>query len=141
MAVTGTFTKYVQVQVLACLILSFLVQLELGCPRMKGGSSISVPIVDAGNTIVQAFKDMIDMKTFTWDSVILLHDMSVNEMTLVKLINTIREIASVATFDMGSQPSESISAILADLPARQLGYKFMVLTKQESVSSINAAVS
>ncbi len=81
------------------------------------------------------------MKTLTWDSVVLLHGQSVPMASLGQMISIISEIASVATFDLGANPSESINGLLKDLPARQLGYKFMVLTKEASVSSIHAAVT
>jgi hypothetical protein len=110
---------------------------EIGCPRIKTKSSLSVPLVTNQNSIVQTIKDLRDMNTLTWDSVILLHDTSVPESILVSMVNTLSENGAVATFELGDNPGDSISGLLADLPARKLGNKFMVITKEVSIAIIH----
>lgn len=115
---------------------------EKGCSRLNSPSSIMVPVLDNGNAIVQTFQDMLDMKTLTWQSVILLHDDSISEPVLVDIITTLRQKASVATFGMGGTPtevSENIDELLSNMPARLLGYKFLVITRQENVAGIYRA--
>ena len=48
--------------------------------------------------------------------------------------------ASVSTFDMGPDPSESLPSILASLPTRLLGNKVFVISKEASIASIQQKV-
>lgn len=114
---------------------------DIGCPRIQGPSSLSVPLANIENSIVQTVKDLRDMNTLTWPSLILLYDDSISPDNLINMKNVLNgDNAAVSAFDMGSDPSSSISAILSELPSRQLGNKFLVVTRQASVASIHQRV-
>ena len=113
---------------------------ETGCSRYESSpSSIFVPLTSTSNSIVQTFKDLMDMNTLTWKSMIMLYDpQSVDSA----LINDLKSLLSgeipVAEFDLGSNPQASISGILSKLP-HGLSNQFLVLSKESDVSMISTA--
>ena len=112
---------------------------ETGCTRHGSSSSIFIPITNIQNSIIQTFKDMIDMHTLTWNSMIMLYDHSTDP----SLINDLKLLLSsqipTAEFDLGTNPEDSIMGILRSLP-HKLSNQFLVLSKESDVSSIaNAA--
>lgn len=112
---------------------------DIGCPRIQSSSSLSVPLVTTENSIIQTIKDLRDMNTLTWTSLILLYDDSISSSHLINMKNVLNgDNAAVAAFDLGSDPSTSISAILSELPSRHLGNKFLVVTREASVATIHA---
>ena len=78
-----------------------------------------------------------DKHTLTWESFMIFYDDSISESTLSSLQIVLSEDAAIASFNMGANPADSIVDILKTLPARQLGHKFLVIAKEESVSSIH----
>ena len=81
-----------------------------------------------------------DKHTLTWESFMIFYDDSISESTLSSLQIVLSEDAAIASFNMGANPADSIVDILKTLPARQLGHKFLVIAKEESVSSIHKRV-
>ena len=110
---------------------------EIGCSRFKGPTSISVPLVNNSNSIIQTVKDLRDMHTLSWQTAIILYDDSVSEDVFNMLKNIMSENAAVSAFELGSDPSQSISSILAGLPVRELGYKFLVIAREASINGIH----
>ena len=110
---------------------------DIGCSRMKMATSLSVPMTNVENSIVQAIKDMRDRKTLTWDSVIMIHDASISNEILTDITAILSEdAASVASFDLANDEA-SISDIFSNLPARELGNKFLVIAKEDFVPKIH----
>ena len=112
---------------------------ETGCTRHGSPSSIFIPITNVENSIIQTFKDMMDMNTLTWNSMIMLYDHSTDP----SLINDLKLLLSsqipTAEFDLGTDPKDSIMGILRNLP-HKLSNQFLVISKEADVSSIaNAA--
>ena len=63
-----------------------------------------------------------------WNTAIVLYENSaISEEILNDIKETLSQKASVSTFEMGSNPAQSVPSILASLPSRQLGKYFFFL--------------
>ena len=83
---------------------------------------------------------MMDDKTLIWNSAILLHDSSISSDVLTHLKTVLSENIAIVSYDLGEDPSKVIKDLLMDIPARKLGNKFLVITKESSVSTIHKEV-
>ena len=72
--------------------------------------------------MVQTIQDLRDKHTLDWNTAIVLYENSaISDEILNDIKETLSQKASVSTFEMGSNPAESLLSILASLPSRQLG--------------------
>ena len=79
--------------------------------------------------MVQTIQDLRDKHTLDWNTAIVLYENSaISDEILNDIKETLSQKASVSTFEMGSNPAQSLPSILASLPSRQLGkYFFSIL--------------
>ena len=72
--------------------------------------------------MVQTIQDLRDKHTLDWNTAIVLYENSaISDEILNDIKETLSQKASVSTFEMGSNPAQSLPSILASLPSRQLG--------------------
>ena len=72
--------------------------------------------------MVQTIQDLRDKHTLDWNTAIVLYENNaISDEILNDIKETLSQKASVSTFEMGSNPAQSLPSILASLPSRQLG--------------------
>ena len=78
--------------------------------------------------MVQTIQDLRDKHTLDWNTAIVLYENNaISDEILNDIKETLSQKASVSTFEMGSNPAQSVPSILASLPSRQLGKYFFFL--------------
>ena len=92
------------------------------------------------NFFLPAVKDIIYDKTLVWNSAIILHDNSISLDVLSTLTSVLNENIAVVSYNLGLDPNESIKEIFMNLPIRELGNKFILVTKYSSMLSIHKQV-
>ena len=76
--------------------------------------------------MVQTIQDLRDKHTLDWNTAIVLYENNaISDEILNDIKETLSQKASVSTFEMGSNPAQSLPSILASLPSRQLGKYFL----------------
>ena len=91
--------------------------------------------------LLPAVKDILDDKTLVWNSAIILHDDSISPDVLATLTSVLNENIAVVSYNLGSDPNKSIKEIFMSLPIRELGNKFILITKHSSMLAIHKHVS
>ena len=98
------------------------------------------PLILSTISFFPAIKDIIDDKTLVWNSAIILHDNSISLDVLSTLTSVLNENIAVVSYNLGSDPNESVKEIFMNLPIRELGNKFILVTKHSSMLSIHKQV-
>ena len=69
---------------------------DIGCSRIQSSSTISIPLVNTPNAVVQTIKDLQDKNTLDWKSAIILYDSSaVSDEILSSIKETLSQKASI----------------------------------------------
>ena len=63
---------------------------------------------------------------YTCTAIVLYENSAISDEILNDIKETLSQKASVSTFEMGSNPAQSLPSILASLPSRQLGKYFFL---------------
>ena len=69
-------------------------------------------------------KNKSSWQRFTCTAIVLYENSAISDEILNDIKETLSQKASVSTFEMGSNPAQSLPSILASLPSRQLGKYF-----------------
>ena len=70
-----------------------------------------------------------------------MHDDSISPDVLATLTSVLNENIAVVSYNLGSDPNKSIKEIFMSLPIRELGNKFILITKHSSMLAIHKHVS
>jgi len=117
---------------------------DLGCKRLEQDTSMMLPVVGPGNSVVQLLSDLRNKHTLPWKSFIVVHDDSITKEVGEAVHRILAIDAAVAMFDLGPSSSgdvkDKIRKMLTGFPAHDLGNKFLIMTRKNIVKDfINVA--
>eukprot|EP00092_Neocalanus_flemingeri_P000465 GFUD01000495.1.p1 GENE.GFUD01000495.1~~GFUD01000495.1.p1 ORF type:complete len:837 (+),score=225.49 GFUD01000495.1:88-2598(+) len=110
---------------------------DIGCKRLVQDTSLLIPVVEPGNSIVQLLADLRYAHTMPWKSFIVIHDESISKSLADSIHQILVRDAAVAMFSLGEMNPGSqkatIKKMLTGFPAHDLGNKFLILTRKNVV--------
>lgn len=110
---------------------------DLGCKRLEHDTSMLLPVVGPGNSVVQLLSDLRNKHTLPWKSFIVIHDDSITKEVGEAVHRVLAIDAAVAMFDMGPVNADNvrdkIRKMLTGFPAHDLGNRFLIMTRKNIV--------
>jgi len=110
---------------------------DLGCKRLEQDTSMLLPVVGPGNSIVQLLSDLRYKHTLPWKSFIVIHDDSITKEVGESIHQILAMESAVAMFDLGAvnpgNAKDKIRKMLTGFPAHDLGNRFLVMTRKNII--------
>lgn len=110
---------------------------DYGCKRLTQDTSMLIPVVEPGNSIVQLLADLRYAHTLPWKSFIVIHDDSISKELGESIHRVLAKDAAVAMFSLGDMSGgkapDIIKKLLTGFAAHDLGNKFLIMTKKDIV--------
>ncbi|KAK8399557.1 hypothetical protein O3P69_003545 [Scylla paramamosain] len=119
---------------------------ESGCGRINRGAAITVPITTGANDLAQVFKDMRRSGTLTWDDITVIHDDSMSNLEIQRIVNLLAEETptnketSITILDLSTTPStmkrRSMFSAFRPRPGEPKEKQFLVICYKDALAEI-----